>query len=135
MKPNAGLAIAVILNLTLGASSIWAQTLTAAEEASNTVAVQQVELHDGAVSGVVVNKSARELREVRLLIRYTWLWKNEHRPGGNNPGRAEYYTVPAEVPPNGNTSFSLQPRPPLPKRSDGRFLPFVEVVGYTEVGT
>ena len=134
MKPDARLAMAVILNLVLLAFSTFAQTVTSPAQMANTVDVQNVELRGDTISGVVINKSAHELRDVRLLVRYTWLWKNERHPGGNSPGRAEYYTVPARVPANGKAPFSFQLKSPLPKRADGEFEPLVEVVSYTELG-
>jgi hypothetical protein len=88
----------------------------------------------GNISGVLVNNSHKELRDVRLLIHHTWLWKNEMKPGDDSPGRVDYYTVRSELPPNGELDFKYRPDPPLPDRDDGRFETSVEVVGWTEIG-
>lgn len=97
------------------------------------VVVQNVSLRDEAVSGTVVNRSPRSVREVRLQITYAWMWNDERHPGSNAPGRTEYYTLAAEIPTGGSAPFTYRPTTPLPTRSDGRFVPSVSVVGVTEV--
>ena len=105
------------------------------DEAADSVLLRDVVARDdGGVTGVVVNRSTRLVRDVRLLIRHGWLWKNERHPGDDSPGRVAYHLVPADVPPGGNIEFRYHPDPPLPDRSDGRFETTVEVVGSTEVG-
>jgi hypothetical protein len=88
----------------------------------------------GAVSAVLVNHSRKELRDVRLLIHHTWLWKNEMKPGEDSPGRVDYYTVRSRLPPDGEVEFKYRPEPSLPDRDDGRFATTVDVVGWTEIG-
>ena len=87
---------------------------------------------DGAVSGTLVNTSGHRLKEVRLLVRHDWLWRDEHHPGTDSPGTAGYYVVAQEIPPEGSVSFSYRPDPPLPRRSDGTFQTTVEVEGLLE---
>jgi len=87
---------------------------------------------DGAVSGTLVNTSGHRLKEVRLLVRHDWLWRDEFHPGTDSPGTAGYYVVPQEIPPGGSVSFSYRPDPPLPRRSDGTFQTTVEVAGLLE---
>jgi len=103
------------------------------EELSQKVVVRDVAVgDDGAVSGVLANTSGHRLQEVRLLIRYEWLWRDEFHPGSDSPGTASYYVVPEEIPPGGTVSFSYRPDPPLPRRSDGTFQTTVEVAGLLE---
>jgi hypothetical protein len=97
------------------------------------VAVRDVREHDGVVSGTVVNRSDRQLRDVRLLIRYLWLWNNEFRPGTSDPSRAEYFTLPQDVPPHGQVEFTYRPAAPLPERPDGHFETQVRVASMVEV--
>jgi hypothetical protein len=100
---------------------------------SQIVALRDVSANGGDVSGVIANLSPRPVRDQELLIRYDWLWRNEFRPGDDNPSRAVYYTVPGEIPPGGQTRFTYRVDPPLPVRSDGQFRTSVEVVGLVEV--
>jgi hypothetical protein len=81
-----------------------------------------------------VNKSPRVVRDVRLVIRHVWFWKDERNPGDVSPGRSEFITVKEEIPAGGSTSFIHNPSPPLPVRSDGHFKTEVNVIGFTEVG-
>jgi len=103
------------------------------EKISQIVMVRNVTVKDGVVSGEVLNKSARALREVQLLIRYGWLWKDEFRPGKDDPSMAVYYTVEKEIPPGKSVQFTYRPAPPLSSRPDGYFETTVSVAGFTEV--
>src|SRR5439155_500144 len=64
------------------------------ERVAESVALRDVRVEGDVVSGVLTNRSDKVLRDVQLLIQYDWLWKNEFRPGEDNPGRAVYHTVP-----------------------------------------
>ena len=88
----------------------------------------------GTVSGVLINRSASVLRDVRLLVRYDWQWENEREPGEDSPARSTYVTVQGDIPALGTRPFRFAPASPLPARSDGRFSPSVEVARYTQVG-
>ncbi len=101
---------------------------------AESVALRDVTVEGDLVSGVLTNRSGKVLRDVQLLIQHDWRWRNEFRPGEDNPGRAVYYTVPGEIPPGGQTTFTYRADPPLPARPDGRFDTSVEVVGFVEVG-
>lgn len=102
------------------------------DQASEDVQVRDVRVEDGVVSGVVINNTGNELRDVKLLIRYDWLWKNEFSPGHDSPGRAVVHSVQEDLPPGGQARFAFQPESPLPQRPDGRFLTSVVVLGYTQ---
>jgi hypothetical protein len=110
------------------------QTIASGGEASTTVAITDLKVRGGSVSGMLVNKGPQPVHDVRLLIRYTWHWNNERHPGEDNPGRADFSVVPLEIPPGGSVPFGHDASPPLPARSDGHFTVAVEVMGFTEVG-
>jgi len=115
-------------------SRVFASSLVSSGNLGDMIAVEDVSVSDGVVSGVLVNKSQLLLRDVRLLIRHSWLWRNERAPGHNNPGRTESYTVPGEIPAGGRLPFSYTVEPPLPNRDDGTFETSVEVISLTQVG-
>jgi len=117
--------------LTMAVLGVTAAPGLAAAEA---VVVRNLTVTDGTVSGDLVNTSRHLVRDVRLLVRHTWLWASERSPGEESPGRAEYPTVHEDIPPGGSRSFTMRADPPLPVRSDGRFETSVEVVGFTESG-
>lgn len=108
--------------------------ITTAGQVADAIAIEDLAVRDGAVTGTLVNQTGRMIREVKLLVRYTWLWNNERAPQRDNPGRSYYTTVTGEIPPHGKLAFAYRPDPPLAKRTDGRFQPSVQVVGFTEVG-
>jgi hypothetical protein len=129
------LGIVVVLALPNGAGvARAADTLIADEQPSRVVVVRDVTTRHGVVSGTLVNLSRKALRDVRLLVRHTWFWKNEQKPGDDSPGRVDYYTARGELRPDGSVEFTYRPEPPLPERDDGHFETTVEVVGWTEIG-
>ncbi len=135
---RASLAFAFLVAVTAVFSEVTgttgaAQTI-ADDRASQPVVVRDVVVRDGAVSGLLTNTSPRLVRDIRLLIRHRWLWRNEKTPGTDNPGRAEYHTVRENIPPEVSVKFSYRPNRPLPVRDDGYFQTSVEVVGFAEVG-
>jgi hypothetical protein len=108
--------------------------LLSREEVGRVASLQNVASTDeGEVSGELVNHSKQTLREVRLQILYSWRWKNEHRPGRDDPGRATYYVLDKEIPPGQTVRFNYRPSPPLPVRDDGEFDISVKVAGFAQV--
>jgi len=102
------------------------------ERVTESVALRDVTVDGGVVSGALINTSGKALHDVQLLIRYDWLWRNEFRPGEDSSDRAVYYTVRGDIPPGGQTKFTYRADPPLPERSDGHFNTSVQVVGFVE---
>jgi hypothetical protein len=103
------------------------------EEISRTLTVENVAVRDGGVSGEVVNRGSNTVRDVQLLIRYTWLWDKETKPGKDDPGTSSYSTLPKEIAPGGRLPFSFKPSPPLANASGGHFETSVSIGGFTEV--
>jgi hypothetical protein len=119
----------------LGMAVLGAGVVVAPDPAvAQAVVVRNLTVTDEAVSGDLVNTSDHLVRDVRLLVRHTWLWTSERSPGEESPGRAAYPTVREDIPPGGSRSFTVPVDPPLPVRPDGRFQTGVDVVGFTEVG-
>jgi hypothetical protein len=110
-----------------------AATLISQEQVSQAVSIRNLVVKDGVVSGELVNNSSRTLRDVQLLIRFTWLWNNEMHPGADSPGDAVYYTVEGDIPPGGSKPFTYRSASPLPSRPDGRYEIAVSVAGFAEI--
>jgi hypothetical protein len=109
------------------------QTVLSKDQSSQVLVLNNVSAQDGVVSGELRNNSSNLVRDVQLLIRYEWLWRNEFHPGTDDPGSSVYYNVPGEIPPGGTARFQYTPNPPLPKRTDGSFQISASVAGFTEV--
>ena len=116
----------------LGAAMAAEVAVTDARQAAQSITPRDVQVQGDSISGVVANESSHSVQDVGLLIRYTWSWNRERHPGGDNPGRATFYTVVGPIAPGANAQFSYRTSEPLPTRSDGHFTPSVEVVAYTE---
>lgn len=110
-----------------------AATLLSAARAAQVLVVRNVTVKEGTVSGELVNQSSRPMRDVQLLIRYSWRWKNELQPGNDDFGTAAYHTVEKEAPPGRIVPFTYRPASPLASRPDGYFEITVSVAGFTEV--
>ena len=121
-----------ILSLPLHGATATAAVVSSSQ-AAQTIVINDLTVRDNVVSGTIVNKSAATLREVELLVRQTWLWEPERHPGTDDPGRTLPFMLGADVAPNTSAPFTFS-TPPLPQRSDGRFITTMEVTGFTEVG-
>jgi hypothetical protein len=116
------------------AKPLFAQNVASQQQAASVLAIENLAVLDGTLSGAIRNKSPNTVRDVQLFVRYTWLWANEFRPGKDNPSEAFYQTVPGDIAPGGSMPFKFTPSPPLPRRSGGRFAqPTVSVAGFTQV--
>jgi len=102
-------------------------------EAAQAVVINDLTVGPDSVSGTVVNKTSATLREVQVLLRQVWQWKDERHPGTDSPGRTTPFTLAVNVAPNASAPFTFQP-PRLPPRSDGRYVTTMDVTGFTEVG-
>jgi hypothetical protein len=125
-------ALLGILSLPLHGATATA-TVVPSSEAAQTVVINDLTVHEASVSGTIVNKSSATVRDVALLLRQVWQWKNERHPGADSPGRTLPFTFRGDIPPNASAPFTFQ-TPPLPQRSDGRFVATMDVTGFTEVG-
>lgn len=127
----AGLLLAFLIGLQ--SEFAGSATLSSQEESARVVVLRNITVEDGKVSGEIANRSSRRLRDVQLLIRYSWRWKNEFRPGNDEFGTAVYHTVEKEIVPGETVSFAYTPVSPLPARPDGAFETAVSVAGFTEI--
>ena len=123
-----------VLATALVLTRAWANPIVSEERASTDVDVRILSIREGVVSALITNHSRRPLRDVRVLVRHQWIWRDERTHSGDDPGRVAYRTVHEQIPPEVSVAFTYEPTPPLPSRSDGHFETSVEVVGYSEVG-
>jgi hypothetical protein len=125
-------ALLGILSVPLHGATATAAVVSSSE-AARTIVINDLTVRDGSVSGTFVNKSSATVHGVEVLLRQTWLWNNERHPGTDSPGRTLPFTLTADLGPNASAPFTFQ-TPPLPERSDGRFVTTMDVTGFTEVG-
>ena len=109
------------------------QRVASREEIAGILSVKKIAVANGTVSGEVLNRGPYSVREVQLLIRYTWLWDDEHKPGKIDPGTSTYHTLTTEIRAGGNLPFTFTLSPPLPKVSGGRYEITVTVGGFAQV--
>src|SRR5437867_3155338 len=129
MRSMLALALAVALApAALCAEVVTEERIVPDDRLARDVEVRDVRvLDDGTVSGTIVNRSPARLKDVRLLVRNLWLWDNEFHPGTDDRSRAEYVTVPDEMPPGGRGEFTYRPATPLAQGRGGHFATDVRV--------
>ena len=111
-----------------------AATLLTQENVSRVASLRNVTIgKSGEVSGEVVNHSKQTLRDVQLQILHSWRWKDEFRPGTDDPGAAAYYVIDKEISPGQGVRFTYKPSALLPSRTDGHFETTVTIAGFAEV--
>lgn len=125
-----GAWIAATLLFAYGAAR--AAEVNISDRPPQSITVRNVSVKDGQVSGEVVNSSSRVIRDVQLLIRSTWLWKNEMKPGEDSRSDAAFYTVEGVIAAGGSTPFTYRSGS-MSGGADGRFEVTVSVAGYTEL--
>jgi hypothetical protein len=131
-RTGSTVALGAVL-LLAAAAPAPADTLVSGEEASQVMEIRDLRIVDGAAFGELYNNSDQPLHDVWLVIRHTWLWKNERHPKvEDNPARTLYYKLLQPIGPGETAPFSYRPNPPLPERKDGRFETFVEIYSFVE---
>src|SRR3972149_937500 len=113
--------IGLALATSLSANQARAQTVRSRAEAAAVLVLEKLSVRNGAVAGEVYNRSPHLVRDVQLLIRHTWLWNDEFKPGSDDPGISTDYTLPQEIAAGGRLAFDYKPSPPFPKASGGQF--------------
>jgi len=126
-------ALVIGFALVLASASASAQTVVAAKQSSESIEIRNLTFHDSVVSGEIVNRTRREVRNVELLIRHIWRWKNEFQPGSDELGTASYYTVERTIPVGAATPFTYRQGATLTVRTDGKYETVVSVAGFTEI--
>jgi hypothetical protein len=126
--------VPLLLGLTVWPKLSSSQTVLTQQQASSVLSIDKIAVQDGAVTGEVRNNSKNTVRDVRLFIRYTFLWKDEFHPGKESPSAAFYHTVSGEIAPGKLLPFKFTPAPPLPQCSNGRFeRSTVSIAAFTEI--
>jgi hypothetical protein len=130
-----------VVSLAVFSAGMWPVVTSGAESvqivdarAPEPVTLQSVTMEGGVISGQVMNHANYPIRDVNILIQHAFAWRNEFRPGKDDPSRAEYYTVTGEIPAGGSKQFSMRLPEPLPTREDGSFVTRAQVAGYKEIG-
>ena len=93
--------------------------------------VRDVRSDGASVTGWVVNDTAHEVRDVRLMVERQWRWASEMKPGEDNPGSGTVVRVEQPIPANGRVQFRYD-LPSEPQRSDGHFETVVRVLSFSE---
>src|SRR5438067_8037071 len=77
--------------------SVSAERVVPSERLAEGVALRDVTVDGGVVSGVLTNTSGKVLRDVRLLIQHDWRCRTDSRPAADDPTPAASYAVPEQI--------------------------------------
>lgn len=98
------------------------------------VAVGNLDATTTSVRAQLTNLTDGTLSDIRILVTHAFLWSQEMKPGEDNPGRSDLFTIKGPIPPHGSIAMEEALNPPLPVRPDGRYQTSVQVLGFTKVG-
>jgi hypothetical protein len=122
-------AIAILL-LATPANAV---TVLTGQQAANVFKFDQLNLGRSEIAGVITNVSPHPVRDVELLVQYHWLWKDERNPGTDSPGRSATIKLAQPLEPGQSARFTHTLSPPLPSRSDGSFMPELDIASFTVI--
>ena len=95
------------------------------------VAIEQVQMDDGTVRGVVTNRGDARVEDLKLRVTYQWRWRDEFNPGVDGPGFSDTLQLDDALAPGEQREFTYTPSSGLPSRDDGQFAPAVSIVSFT----
>jgi len=116
-----------------GLDAASAETVLSSQEVSRALSFEKLDVKPSKISGVIANKTPHMIKDVQLMIQYHWLWKDERNPGHDSPGRTVIIPLNEQLEPGESQPFSYTPQFSLPSRSDGYFMPEVDVAAFTTV--
>jgi len=119
--------------LAIVSAELRAAEVNISDQPPQAITVRNVSVKDGVVSGEIVNSSPRTIRDVQLLIRYTWLWNNERHPGEDTRGDAVFQGVEGDIPAGGSKPITYRPSSSKAPQGDGHYEATVRISGYAEL--
>jgi len=126
------LAAAVGAALTGAFSVVNADILVSQSNAREVLAVENLRLEDGALTGRLVNRSPRKIDDVELMVTFNWLWNDEFNPGNGGPGHTKTVVLTDPLSPGATEEFRVESDALRTAQKDGYFIPQVSVVGFTQ---
>lgn len=123
--------------LVAGSVATWAAepVKIMAEEKIDRVSIDQVQMNDGTVRGMVRNTGDERVEDLTLRVTYQWHWQDEFNPGSDGPGFSTTMHFDSPLAPGEQREFTYTPDGALPSRQDGHFSPEVSVVSFTAYDT
>lgn len=129
----------VLLALVALAGASFGQDLVREADVGSTLELRDLARTAEGISGIVVSRVPRELREVRILVQLVYHWPDEMHPGPDSPSAAAVVTVEGPIPPGGSAPFEarLAVRPDVaagPATGGSDFEVRAAILGWSEVG-
>jgi hypothetical protein len=128
----AGLVFAAAFAVASGAVAAT-EVVVPSDHSDSAVTINNVRSDGQVVTGRVVNNTNAELHDVRLIVSKDFRWRREFRPGDDNPGESEVFTLRETIPPRGSEDFTVSFPTPEPARADGDYETSVKLVGFTQL--
>ena len=125
-------ALAFSAMLAVTGPAALADAIVPHERMQQSVDVEVTAVRGTVIEGVLTNLTDRRIEDPELSIHYAWLWSDALNPGADDVGWVATHTVDTELAPRAAVPFTFDPGRPLPARNDGRIMPLVSVVGYTQ---
>jgi hypothetical protein len=109
------------------------EALIESGDLAQTLSVEELRLDGDRVTGLLVNRTDKTARDVRLQVVFSWLWRDEKHPGNNDPSFVVTEIPTGEVAPHGTMPFAYTYPSVITSRADGEFMLDARVLGYSAV--
>ncbi len=97
------------------------------------VALMDVSVAGGVVSGAIENHGALPVKDVKLLVQQSYRWPDERKPGAVDPGRSAQVVVADTIAPGGRAKFRHDGGPLRAPAGGGSFETSVQVLSFDVV--
>jgi hypothetical protein len=124
----------IVLTFALALAAAFARADALDPKAADAVvALKDVSVNGGAVSGAIENQGSLPVKDVTLSIQHRYRWPNEYKPGAVDPGRAEKTTLSETIPPGGRATFRHDGGPLEAPDKAGSFETTVTVLSFVVI--
>ena len=131
MKTTHALVAAASIATSFLVSDAYAEKIVSESRLEKAVSVMHEIQPDGDIQGFVRNNSEQKIKDVELLVKYSFVWSSPDQQKPDNPSMAEYVTLKTELSPGEFMPFEYALGRTLEARDDGTYIPSVRVVAMT----
>ncbi|MCC6706445.1 MAG: hypothetical protein IT492_02695 [Gammaproteobacteria bacterium] len=124
-------SLLLALALVFTVSTAWAVNVVPADEVDAVITLEDVADTETGMTGTVTNHGDVPVTEIKVLVSYGWLWKDDRRTDEASPGWTETHTLPLRLEAGQSQPFALAHEQARPQRDDGELTMSYKVLGFT----
>lgn len=121
--------LAAMLVFTVSTAS--AVNVVPADEVDAIITLEDMADTETGMTGTVTNHGDVPVTEIKVLVSYGWLWKDDRRTDEASPGWTETHTLPLRLEAGQSEPFAIAHERARPQRDDGELILSYKVLGFT----